>query len=79
MLIPLKDKASTIFVDDEQVERTKGIIGDELAQTSYSVPTPSRSGYRKIEATQFHNETKEVQSVVFSPDGNKRQALLSRE
>ncbi len=78
-LIPLKDKTSTILVDDEQVERTKGISGDEPAQLSYSVPTPSRSGYHKIGATQFQNETREVQSVVFAPERSKHQAQLTRD
>lgn len=78
-LTPLEYKASTIFVDEEQAERTKNMIGDELGRVAHSVSTLSKYGYRKIEAAQFHNETKDIQSVVFSPEGNKRQAQLSRE
>jgi hypothetical protein len=78
-LTPLEYKASTIFVDDEQAERTKNMIGDELGQAAHSVSTLSKFGYRKIEAAQFHNETKEIKSVVFSPEGSKRQAQLARD
>jgi len=78
-LTPLEYKASTIFVDDEHAERTRSMIGDELGRVAHSVSMLSKYGYRKIEAAQFHNETKEVQSVLFSPEGNKRQAQLSRE
>lgn len=78
-LTPLEYKASTIFVDDEQADRTKMMIEDELGRVAHSVSTLSKYGYRKIEAAQFHNETKDIQSVVFSSEGNKRRAQLSRE
>ena len=78
VLTPLEYKASTIFVDDEQAERTKSMIGDELGRVAHSVSTLSKYGYRKIEAAQFHSETKDIQSVVFSPEGNTRQATLER-
>ncbi|HEX5646281.1 MAG TPA: hypothetical protein VFX56_04875 [Nitrospira sp.] len=77
-LTPLEYKASTIFVDDEQAERTKRMIGDELGRVAHSVSTLSKYGYRKIEAAQFHSETKDIQSVRFSPEGNKRQVTLER-
>ena len=77
-LTPLEYKASTIFVDDEHAERTRSMIGDELGRVAHSVSMLSKYGYRKIEAAQFHNETKEVQSVLFSSEGSKRQAQLGR-
>jgi hypothetical protein len=77
-LTPLEYKASTIFVDEEQAGRTKTMIGDELGQVAHSVSTLSKFGYRKIEAAQFHNETKGIQSVVFSPEGKRQQAQLGR-
>jgi hypothetical protein len=76
VLTPLEYKASTIFVDDEQAERTKSMIGDELGRVAHSVSTLSQYGYRKIDAAQFHSETKDIQSVVFSSEGNTRQATL---
>lgn len=78
-LTPLEYKASTIFVDDEQAERTKSLIGDELGRVAHSVSMLSKYGYRKIEAAQFQNETREIQSIAFSPEGNNRQAQLGRD
>ena len=72
-LVPLEYNASTVFVDDDRAQLTKGIISDELGGSSHTQEAADKHGYFEIDAAQFNKEVKEAETVLVQPPMNERQ------